>query len=584
MKSKALSRLKQISDDQSGQMTLLFLFIVILILALVMLNFNSGKVIQDKLKTQNAADASSLSGGAWMARCLNHVSMNNVAMTHTLAWILILRGIKKTVDTTQPIAEGMKIACCGSSASGVLAIFTGLCCAGATVADWWASTFKELTDTKFYSDLISEKETISLWKLMKALEYMNRLIINTYPLLAEADTYWLATKNKADFAVLLPYPGFDLPVKTGQFSDLCDPTWKGSPSNAKLDSIRGYHPLLDYKLDQGPLKKKMDDIKHIFWPMLIVGGPLTFTKITEAGFGAVCKNCDVSDEYEVEQTTTSYQEAKNRTADVSSSCWIYAEATRGPTLVKTLSLGERLLEDPRYRRGELADQRLEPGAEFDCRDYDCENYPASDPSANAITKVVRGLNVSSDLTAGGFDRLNQNTWNRCVTEETENNSETGKIMCTHRIEQYHFVFARFAGKKKKEDDPTEGFADEKLAKPTLLTNRDPEVLKDLLSYLVVAYKRKSELPFEKLYSNPNPVATLAYSQVLVHNPTSIDLFTQDWHVKLVPADRFERFFDRISETIDKLPEEGRNSMLPASGDFSEITGVLKSGLEYLNHH
>jgi len=570
------SSLKQLVLDESGQIMFLFLFLVLLVLAMVMLNLNTGTVIQDKLRAQNAADMSALSGGAWMARCLNHVSMNNVAMTHTLAWILILRGIKDTILKTERPAQIMKETCCKAMyVGGWLGLISGFCCGAAKIAYGEIQLFKPVVNSEIYTNLISESSSISLWKVMKAFEYMNKVIIIAYPAIAEADAYWVARKNKADFGLLLPYPGFKLPLKIGTFNDLCDPTYRGSPS----EHSRGYTPLIGYDLNEGPLKRKMGKIDDIFWPMIIVGGPFTFRAFTKASFGALCKDCGESDSYESEEVVTDYDKAKGKS--VKASCWIYARATYGPTGKAELG-SECELPNPDYAVALPSEgKKLEPPATFDCKEYTCSNYPNypyNDPlykSASAATKIIDGLAISSDLSSL---KKEGNTWNRCDRKKLE------KERYEYDIEQYRFVYARVKTKAKA-DDPTKDFKDknEELAKPTLLDTTDVEVLKTSFSYLAVVYKRKTELPFSKVFNNPNPVATLAYGQVLVHNPTSIDLFTQDWHVKLVPTDKFNEFTKYVTDATKKLPEQVQASEL-LNGYLTKIKQFLDSGLEQVNHH
>jgi len=97
----------------------------------------------------------------------------------------------------------------------------------------------------------------------------------------------------------------------------------------------------------------------------------------------------------------------------------------------------------------------------------------------------------------------------------------------------------------------------------------------------VACKRKSELPFSAVYKNPNLMPTVAYSQVLVHNPTGIDLFTQDWHVKFVPADKFDRVLNRLSDAREKLPEPARKGNIFSSGYLTDMIKHLKIGFTWI---
>ena len=58
-----------------------------------------------------------------------------------------------------------------------------------------------------------------------------------------------------------------------------------------------------------------------------------------------------------------------------------------------------------------------------------------------------------------------------------------------------------------------------------------------LNGLKVSIRGRSRPVFENL----SQWGMLTYAQVQVYNPTSWDLYTQDWHVKLVPATLLEQY-------------------------------------------
>ncbi len=73
-----------------------------------------------------------------------------------------------------------------------------------------------------------------------------------------------------------------------------------------------------------------------------------------------------------------------------------------------------------------------------------------------------------------------------------------------------------------------------------------------LQYLAVAYRSAVANPWMQtlqvtagndsgpVFDNPNWAGLLTYAQSQVYNPTSWDLYTQNWHAKLVPASLLER--------------------------------------------
>ena len=71
----------------SGQVFVVVLLGISLLAGLVFYVINVGEQVDRRVVIQNAADATAISGAAWMARCMNVVAMNNVAQTRMLALI-----------------------------------------------------------------------------------------------------------------------------------------------------------------------------------------------------------------------------------------------------------------------------------------------------------------------------------------------------------------------------------------------------------------------------------------------------------------------------------------------------------------
>ncbi len=68
-------------------MTLLALTLLV---GLVFYVYNVGTVVNRRLAVQNAADATAVSGAAWMARSMNVIALNNVAQARMLALVAVL--------------------------------------------------------------------------------------------------------------------------------------------------------------------------------------------------------------------------------------------------------------------------------------------------------------------------------------------------------------------------------------------------------------------------------------------------------------------------------------------------------------
>jgi hypothetical protein len=500
---------------------------------------------------------------------MNHVSMNNVAMTETLAWIVALRGVKQTVKRAEYLLEIERAACCAASWTGFGA---GCCTALSNLLAWYVSPLKKAVNNQLYENLISENSAISLWKIMRALQYMNKSIVLAYPGIGEADAFHVARKNKARFAVLIPYPGLNAPLKETAFCDLCDPTLNGS----RTDHHRGYEPLLRYDRNQGPLKRRMDALQHIFWPAITVGGPYLFKYTTKSNFNSLCGDCLGERPVRHYNVTSNYNVAREA-PHVESSCWFYMRATYGPT--PEPELGGTILPDPPCEidgKSENDDFERLPGQTVQCPGYLSGSREYRD--ARASKQFFKGLGTSM-FTLQGYRDIGQGIWSKSSREEVTDAS--GNVTYTYRIEQYRFGFAKTnIANDEEAEDMTRGLDRSTLPAPTMLTTIKVNELLEKLSYVCIAYKPKRQLPFEKFLSNPNTLAYVGYAQVLVYNPTAVDMFTQDWHVKLVPANRLSNALSLLKDAANRLPDGAGAD----TGILDEITNVLNVDLAFLNHH
>lgn len=73
------------SSRQKGQIMVMMMIAILPLAGLISLVLNGGELVTTKTRLQNAADTASLSEAAWVARSLNVMSMNNTAMTQSMA-------------------------------------------------------------------------------------------------------------------------------------------------------------------------------------------------------------------------------------------------------------------------------------------------------------------------------------------------------------------------------------------------------------------------------------------------------------------------------------------------------------------
>jgi len=86
-----------------GQVLVVVLLAMTLLVALIFYVYNIGDQVNRRLALQNAADATAVSGGGWMARSMNVVAANNVAQTRLMALALVLDSLPLAAEMT--IAE-----------------------------------------------------------------------------------------------------------------------------------------------------------------------------------------------------------------------------------------------------------------------------------------------------------------------------------------------------------------------------------------------------------------------------------------------------------------------------------------------
>ncbi|MCX5660537.1 MAG: hypothetical protein NTW19_12560 [Planctomycetota bacterium] len=80
------------------------LLAIVLLACLIVYVINTGVQTRNRLSAQHAADAAAMDGAAWVARSLNTVAMNNVAMTRYLALVNVLDALP--IATTNSLQEG----------------------------------------------------------------------------------------------------------------------------------------------------------------------------------------------------------------------------------------------------------------------------------------------------------------------------------------------------------------------------------------------------------------------------------------------------------------------------------------------
>lgn len=85
---------------ERGAVLIAVLLALMLLAGLVFYVFNLGRAAQQRVVAQASADATAHAGGAWVARSMNQVALNNIDMSRTIAMINILDSLPMAVEFT----------------------------------------------------------------------------------------------------------------------------------------------------------------------------------------------------------------------------------------------------------------------------------------------------------------------------------------------------------------------------------------------------------------------------------------------------------------------------------------------------
>jgi len=109
---------------------------------------------------------------------------------------------------------------------------------------------------------------------------------------------------------------------------------------------------------------------------------------------------------------------------------------------------------------------------------------------------------------------------------------------------------------------------------------DDPVRREHFTYLGVARRSSWPTAWPQRFGSGNPSGRMvAVAQAEIYNPTSWDLWTQDWRAQLVPVTRLPEWAERMGEAFD-APVEGGGTEVDAVADIV-VTDKLIEILEYL---
>lgn len=616
-------RLQRLHSDESGQVLWLFVVSGLALVVLAALVFNTGKQATRRMEMQNAVDATAVSGATWIARGMNVVSMDNVAMTELLGLIANLQAIRQSIpinriilETEDGIADALMSNPFTAAAGIALKIGVILGTLETDLVDAVSPLMQKLADPP----------NGVLWEFMRGLSGFSRAMTVAAPALAFVEGYNVGTKNiswlqssrsggqsgpqsATEGAFFLPttkWPpdlqSLGLPAEPGSFQELCDPTHYGTHSTSPVDT-RGYHPFLGYDYGKGPFEKYKDYATRMWLPSAVSLIPVWYRGVADMNLEVFCHGGDAPSIPKIPVRTSNLAEARSQGA--AKYVWIHSwvstapidqDPAQPPPNENDINF-EPLNSAPGAQLRQPTKQLLQSGVSLDGIVQQAEDNAAAGPSyqppVDSKTYGSEVLNTTAAFQPPG-KQIGNWVWTQTSTSsepvEIQQEPQPAKPVPKTRYviteDRYTFEYATInksfdnqlkttlnAGNSDQYPQPYHFVVDgQKLDDPSQL----PQAVQTL-QYLAVAHVGDTDQPWlgglkvsirgqsRPVFANHSAWGMLTYAQAQVYNPTSWDLYTQDWHVKLVPATLFDQFLD---------------SGTPGGAALGGITSVVKD----LNAH
>jgi len=214
----------------SGQVHILFVFGALALACVAFLVFNTGEISARRVRLQNGADATAHAAATWTARGLNLVSANNVAITQLIAMAVLIDSLDVYCDLAPNVAEVQQAACERLKwANWPPLVFDGHRYSQRAVREErFLEVLGEIVDemvATFHPTQPDDAE--SLWQMMYMLEAFSDAVVETTPLTAAERAVTMGRSHGGDGAFAWPYLT-PLPLTKGSWQDLEDPTDTGS--------------------------------------------------------------------------------------------------------------------------------------------------------------------------------------------------------------------------------------------------------------------------------------------------------------------------------------------------------------------
>jgi hypothetical protein len=183
--------IREFHGDESGAVTFFFVFGLIALVFLLALIFNTSKQTIRKMEMQGAADSAARAGGVTAGRAMNLMTFNNRGMAQTIAVMMSVRALLQTSEVMVVVLPQL--------AARVGLLNPALAAQLLREAAAYGRLIVILTP-------INRNVTQLGWRVMNALDAMNRGVKQTFPILAQQKAIEFARLNGADeapYSVLL---------------------------------------------------------------------------------------------------------------------------------------------------------------------------------------------------------------------------------------------------------------------------------------------------------------------------------------------------------------------------------------------
>ena len=544
--------------DDRGQVHILFIFGALALACVAFLVFNTGELAARRIRLQNGADAAGHAAASWTARGLNLISANNVAMTQLIAMIVHIDSLDVYCDMATPIAKVQQAACERLKwANWPPIIYDGY--------RWSQRAVREERFLEILGEVVDEMvatyhptepdDPSSLWQMLYMLEEFNEAVVEVTPVMSAERAVVMGKTHGAHRAFAWPYWS-PLPVEKAEWQALQLPTDLGSRCPGPVRPKFGYHDLLGYHWNEGPLRH----LRRAVIYMLGAGGGhwphndwtsdnasinyINYTNISNTKFALLFNG----------RRGTTYKYEKQ-----------YSTWPPPPPAEKSVWCDEDM-------------HALDQHPDLVCLPVGTKypDYVHGQPAPPIVTRwhlVKRGnpLRLHStqarDWRPGGSYRAvpgTENTWEefRPFTTDiypefnignwTQDERETGDMTTIwhHR----RFIY-RYSKRTAEMDFENPIYGRSELPRPHVLNSSWDGMtearMKDEWSWLGFCWRSGRAKVWPKWFVNTVPGGQMiAVARARLYNPTSWDMFTQDWRVMMIPVGRMDDWLDGTAGTPD----------------------------------